>query len=188
MIRFHHAASAVLAAFAVFGVGCDPKRAPTEAAETRAIAVTEAPAATAVAPTLAGAAIDATARGLLSDETRAVVDASRLPVLLPRSLAGRGRLISQEHWYDFAYRSEGTEIHLKGLGVRHADVPFPPANETVAGRAVFLNRSEEILSASFEAHGIHYDAYIECGGRRCDDKAELLAFVGDLVLVGGGVR
>lgn len=188
MIRLHHAAAAVLTVFSVVALGCDPKRAPTEGTDTKAIAVTEAPAAAAAAPTLAGAAIDATARGRLSEETRAAVDASRLPILLPRSLAGRGRLISEEHWYDFAYRAEGTEIHVKGLGVRHADVPFPRANETVAGRAVFLNRSEEILSASFEAHGIHYDAYIECGGRRCDDKAELLAFVGDLVLVGGGVR
>ena len=127
-------------------------------------------------------------RAALSDEVRGRVDASRLPILLPRRLAGQGRLLTEEHWYDFAYRGNGLEVHLKGVGVQHRDVPLPRTNETVAGRELFVTVSEGILSASFRENGIHYDLTIECGGRICDDSAEMRAVVADLVLVGGGVR
>jgi hypothetical protein len=154
----------------------------------QSLSVREAPAATVLVPTLAGSTIDASARAALSEAGRASVDGSRLPILLPRSLAGRGRLLVEEHWYDFAHRADGTEIHLKGFGVAHGNVPFPQPNGAIAGRAVFENRSEGIASVSFRENGIHYVATIECGGRACDDTSELRAFVGDLVFVGGGVR
>ncbi len=181
----------VLALAALALVACEPaqKKSETEApVAERGVALREAPAAQVLPPSLVGAKLDGDARAALSEANRELVDGSRLPVLLPRKLAGQGRLLVDEHWYDFAWRGNGLEIHLKGIGVSHTDLPFPSTNETIAGREVFVNASEGIVSASFRAHGIHYDMTVECGGRVCDDSNEMRAMIADLVLVGGGVR
>ncbi len=181
----------VLALLALALAACEStqKKPETEApVAEQAIALREAPAAQVLPPSLAGAALDGAARAALSEPNRALVDGSRLPVLLPRKVAGQGRLLVEEHWYDFAWRGNDLEVHVKGIGVSHTDLPFPRTNETIAGREVFVNKSEGIVSASFRAHGIHYDVSIECGGRVCDDSSEMRAMIADLVLVGGGVR
>lgn len=178
-----------LVALALTACEPNPKKSETEApVAERGVALREAPAAQVLPPSLAGATLDGEARAQLTDANRALVDGSRLPVLVPKKVAGQGRLLVEEHWYDFAWRGNGLEVHLKGIGVSHTDLPFPRTNETIAGREVFVNKSEGIVSASFRAHGIHYDMSIECGGRVCDDSNEMRAMVADLVLVGGGVR
>lgn len=90
--------------------GCDAaaKKPDSDATEPeRSLGLREAPVAAGARANLDGAAIDGSARAALSDEVRGRVDASRLPILLPRRLAGQGRLLTEEHWYDFAYRGNG---------------------------------------------------------------------------------
>jgi hypothetical protein len=170
--------------------GCEQKRseAEGEAVAARPVALAEAPHGQVASPSLDGAVLDADAQRALPEAARRLADASRLPILVPRRMAGAGRLLVEENWYDFAFhdRAGGTEVHVKGVGVLHDDVPLPKPNEAMGGREVFVNRSELITSVSFRANGIAYTVTLECGGRVCDDSNELRGIVNDLALVSVG--
>jgi hypothetical protein len=184
-----------LVSLGIFGLsllvhGCEQKRSEgqEDATTSRPVALAEAPHGQVTTPSLERAVLDADARAALSADARSLADGSRLPVLLPRKMASTGRLLVEDNWYDFAFhdRAGQTEVHVKGVGVVHDDVPFPKANETIGGREVFINRSELIASASFRENGVSYVVTLECGGRVCDDSNELRAIVGGLALVSVG--
>lgn len=179
-------------------VGCDSAAAPDPEGERSSPAPTASAAAAAPALSVIKAvtwppdsSVDEAMRATLSDEARAAVAGSPVPVLVP-SWADWERppkVMVAEHWFAFSGATDGLTLAVQGsrLARRYEGIGPTRGSRLVRGQPGFVTADRRIWSASWIEGGVSYTLDVECanaGDPRCADdrfvvdQAESLTYVG----------
>ncbi len=147
----------------------------------------------------AAASRDDAAYGALSRSSRAAVDASPVPVLVPAPghALGERRVMQGPEWAAFWARGEGitVSLHASRMARVYPGVRLQDGPHTLRGRPAVITRNEGIWTASWLEHGVAYDLELECTSPEdppCADESLLVELGEALTYVGGrgeeGVR
>lgn len=134
--------------------------------------------------------IDAAARALLRDGSRMAADRAPVPVLVPRALADKVTVMSEERWaaVHVGHQGQTITLHATSVAFVHPELPAMQPTSTVRGAPAWITQNEAIWSASWSEHGVAYTLELECArpdDARCATDATLLRLANDLVAVGG---
>lgn len=136
--------------------------------------------------------IDREALASLPEAAVAAVSTSALPVLVPArgDLLTHAVVMTQPRWTALSSRSNGLTVSLHASRAAHhyAHIAPLPGTRAMRGQHGFVGQNRGIWSASWRENGVAYALDIECASLpdpRCDDAAEVLALVEELVYVGG---
>lgn len=133
-------------------------------------------------------AIDNAARALLRDASRIAADRAPVPVLVPRSLASKATVMSEDHWAAVHIGHDGLTIsvHATDQAFAHPEVEPMQSPRTLRGAPVWITENEQIWSAAWTEHGVAYSLELECARPsepRCADETLLLQLANELVAV-----
>lgn len=146
----------------------------------------------------AASATDQAARlSLSSDGTRAPAEVDALlarapvPVLAPRRLVlQKPTLRVGREYFALAGRDDGVTVHTQGTraATKHDEIPPLAGTTAMRGTKGFVTVNEGIRTAAWLEGSVAYSVDVECSkatDARCQDDTYLLAFVNQLVFVGG---
>lgn len=140
----------------------------------------------------ADSARDPQVYGALDEQSRAAVDASPVPVLLPNGPLSfeRQQVMRGPQWYAFSGARHGVTVSVQASGQArvYPGVKPVPGSHTLRDQEAFVSRNEGIWAASWIEHGVAYDVSLECApvdDPPCNDEHTLVALVEGLVYVGG---
>jgi hypothetical protein len=138
------------------------------------------------------AQLDRSALTSLPAQARSAVDASQIPVLVPRraALLTAPTIIARENWTSFSARTPEITVSLRATRLARRYDHIPPARgpRTVRGLPAFVTQNEGIWSATWMENGVSYSLDLECASpsdAACASDALLLEIAGELAYVGG---
>lgn len=201
-----HTSTAIFIALALAATGCEPgpgsdsdRRSPDGELPTRTrdVPVTKAiDVARVVWPERS--AVDAPTVERLPQASRAVLDGSRVPVLVPRGqgLADVAKLVVRPAFTAVSMTGAGehagltVSVSATSVSHRYADVPATKGPARIRGdKPAFVTQNEGIWSATWFEHGVSYVVEVECArpgeDARCADGTFVTALAEDLAFVGG---
>ena len=149
----------------------------------------------AAAPSTAPVLTDRVAR--LDPESRATVEASRLPILLPadEALLDTAVVTSGPHFIAWGGQADGVFVSVHGTDHRwtvgrEEPTEMPPA-DLVRGRPGLVTENEGIRIATWDEGGIAWALDVECEqverDARCADDSYVRALAESLELHGGAL-
>lgn len=144
------------------------------------------------------ATIDQPVLASLPAEARALVERSRVPVLVPRAagLAAAAKLVVRPAFTAVSINGQGehagvnVSVSATRVAHRYQGTPEVRGPERVRGdKPAFITQNEGIWSATWRENGLSYVVEVECArpgeDARCRDDAFLRTVVEDLAFVGG---
>lgn len=172
---------------AIAGCGSEePPAARTEALET--VASTETPEETFLPPSHAAIPTWVPA------ELHEAIDASRLPVMLPRdaALLAHAEVLSEDRWVSARLETStyiavifGTDAHHEPP--RGASFALPEPDRTIRGEPGYAYENEGLYQAQWSEDGIAWDVEIDCLGASCAG-VDLATSLAEQLEPVGGVR
>jgi hypothetical protein len=126
----------------------------------------------------------------LDTSSRAAVDASPVPVLVPPDFVETGRIKRGEGWYAFAGQAEGRSVSIQGSAKArlYPGIGVAEPTWTVRGLGGFVTQNEGIWAVSWTEHGAAYSLEVECAKASddaCRDETFALGLAEQLHYVGG---
>lgn len=134
--------------------------------------------------------LDGASLSKIDPESRGAIHRSRVPVLVPRSLASSTRVVSTDAFVAASATIGGAtvSVHATRIAHRHDSVPEAQGSHRIRAAHGFVTQNEGIWSASWVEHGAAYAIDVECveaTDARCSSDAYVLELAEDLAYVGG---
>lgn len=145
--------------------------------------------------------VDRDTLGLLSEDARAAVRSSKLPVLAPRraTLAAPAKVVARPNFTALAIRGQGDDdgltVSLSATRVSQryelapTDLGAARPHQVRNGKPAWVLQNEGIWSVTWEEHGVSYVLELECATAgadlRCQSEREVLRLAEELAFVGG---